>query len=251
MKTLLVPYHHTEALPALTGALQADDAVVVSKGPPAAMLARIYDMVAARVARAPEPLCVVSGDCATSLATLAGLQRRGLDPGVLWLDAHADFHTPRTTRSGYFGGMALAMVTGRAGTTLTGSIGMRAIPDASCALIGARDVEPAESDALAASGVRRIALDELATAALPPSPWYVHLDVDVIDPSHLAPLRFPAPGGATVAQIADALETIVTRGTVAALGLACTFAASAFSAGNPLEPLMPLISALASPGDVT
>jgi arginase len=33
---------------------------------------------------------------------------------MLWLDAHPDFNTPETTRSGSLGGMPVAVATGRA-----------------------------------------------------------------------------------------------------------------------------------------
>ena len=53
------------------------------------------------------------------LGMVAGLQKTGptLEPiriGMLWLDAHPDFNTPDTTRSGSLGGMPVAVATGRA-----------------------------------------------------------------------------------------------------------------------------------------
>jgi hypothetical protein len=45
---------------------------------------------------------------------VAGLQRRYGEVAVVWLDAHGDFNTPAISTSGYLGGMALAMLTGRA-----------------------------------------------------------------------------------------------------------------------------------------
>jgi arginase len=243
-RRILVPYHHAEPLPKLADAFAADDAVVVSQGPARAMLERLYDQTAARVAASDEPVVVASGDCTTSLATAAGLQRRGIAPGVIWLDAHGDFHTPHTTRSGYFGGMALAMLVGRAGASLARSIGLHAIAEGACVLAGARDLEPAERDALDASAVRRVRdITELTSIALPPSPWYVHVDVDVIDPSELPPLRFPAPGGPSANAVADTLRALASRGTVAALGLACTLTPAALAQPDPLARIRPLIDA--------
>jgi arginase len=248
VRRILVPYHHAEPLPALADAFAADDAVVVSKGPPGMMLARLYEQVARRVAAADGPVVVASGDCTTALGTVAGLQARGLQPGAIWLDAHGDFHTPRTTRSGYFGGMALAMLTGRAGAALASATGLRPLADEACGLVGARDLDPPEVEALAASRVRRIALADLAEAALPPPPWYVHLDVDVLDPADLPALRFPAPGGPAPDALAAALRALAARGPVAALGLACTFTAKALAAPDPLERIRPLLAAaLGSP----
>ena len=196
MRRILVPYHHAEPLPALAEAFAADDAVVVSKGPAGAMSRACTSSSPQRVAAAGEPVVVASGDCTTALGTVAGLQARGLAPGVIWLDAHGDFHTPRTTRSGYFGGMALAMLTGRAGASLARAIGLRAVPEEACALVGARDLDPPEVDALAASRVRAARRSpSWPTRRCRAPPWYVHLDVDVLDPAGLPPLRFPAPGG--------------------------------------------------------
>jgi arginase len=244
VRRILVPYHHAEPLPKLADAFAADDAIVVSKGPPGAMVARLYDQVAARVAASDEPIVVASGDCTTALAIVAGLQRRGLAPGVIWLDAHGDFNTPHTTRSGYLGGMVLAILTGRAGASLREAIGLEALADDACALAGARDLDPAERESLAASGVRRIDdVRDLADARLPAPPWYLHLDVDVIDPSELAPLRFPAPGGPSAAVVAGALRALAARGPIAALGLACTFLPTALT-DDPLAPIRPLLDAV-------
>jgi len=242
VKTLLIPYHHAEPLPTLGQAYPADDAVVVSKGPAGAMVARLYDLVAGRVAASDEPLVVVSGDCTTALASVAGLQRRGLSPGVIWLDAHGDFHTPRTTRSGYLGGMALAMLVGRTGAALTGAIGLRAIAEAACVLVGARDIEPGEREALDASAVREIGIEALGTVELPPPPWYVHLDVDVIDPGSLPGLRFPAPGGPGLAAVGEALRALAARGAIAALGVACTLTPAALKDPGALEPIRRLVA---------
>jgi arginase len=208
----------------------------------------LYDQVAARIAASNAPVVVASGDCTTSLAIVAGLQRRGMAPGVIWLDAHGDFQTPHTTGSGYFGGMALAMLVGRAGAPLTRSIGLQAIAENACVLTGARDLDPAEIDALDTSAVQRIDdIAALADAALPPSPWYVHLDIDVIDPSELPPLRFPAPDGPSAAVVGAALRALASRGTIAALGLACTLAPKSFEQPDPLAAIVPLIDAALQP----
>jgi arginase len=253
VRRILVPYHHAEPLPKLADAFAADDAIVVSKGPAGAMVTRLYDQAAARIASSNEPIVVASGDCTTALATVAGLQRRGLSPGVIWLDAHGDFNTPHTTRSGYLGGMALAMLTGRTGASLAASIGLRPVAEDACVLAGARDLDPAERALLASSAIVRVDdVAALASAPLPPPPWYVHLDVDVIDPSELPPLRFPAPGGPSAHTVAAALRALASRGTIAALGLACTFAPATFAQSDPLAAIRPLIgAALGSAADTT
>jgi arginase family enzyme len=48
---------------------------------------------------------------------------------VVWLDAHGDFNTPAITISGYLGGMALAMLTGRAPGLFGETLGLRPVAD--------------------------------------------------------------------------------------------------------------------------
>ncbi|MGN7721794.1 arginase [Chitinophaga sp. 22620] len=54
---------------------------------------------------------VLSGDHSTAGATIAGLKmaRPKAKLGVIWIDAHADLHTPFTTPSGNMHGMPLAI----------------------------------------------------------------------------------------------------------------------------------------------
>ena len=67
----------------------------------------------ARLVEGEDAPVVISGDCMVAIGVLAGLQARGIDPTLLWFDAHGDFHTWETTASGFLGGMPLAMVSGR------------------------------------------------------------------------------------------------------------------------------------------
>jgi hypothetical protein len=45
---------------------------------------------------------------------IAGLQRAGRDPRLVWLDAHGDFNTEASSPSGYLGGLPLALAVGGA-----------------------------------------------------------------------------------------------------------------------------------------
>ena len=72
------------------------------------------------------------------------------------LDAHGDFSTPAITISGYLGGMALAVMTGRA-PEFSRESGLRPAAAADIVLADARDLDPAERDTVTASQVRRMA----------------------------------------------------------------------------------------------
>ena len=57
---------------------------------------------------------VLAGDHSTAAATIAGIKSAHPDKrlGVIWIDAHADLHTPYTSPSGNVHGMPLAMALG-------------------------------------------------------------------------------------------------------------------------------------------
>jgi arginase len=220
MLTVSVPYHLDEFLGGFApGPVDVTVAAELPAGDPWSRMAALYSQVADVVARAGQPVTVLSGDCTTSLGVLAGLQRAGEDPAVVWLDAHADFQTEATTASGYLGGMPLALATGVGELTLPRLLGLRPVPAAT--LVGARDVDPPEEVLLAESTVRRRSVEDLGP--LPDGPLYLHVDLDVCDPAEVPDLLYPAPGGPALAAVLEALGQVVGTGRVAGVGLALTW----------------------------
>jgi arginase len=133
---------------------------------------------------------LVAADCSVSLTTLPTVVRHRPGVTILWLDAHADFHTPATTVSKYLGGMCLA---GACGVWDPG-FHLPEVPPADVVMCGVRDVEAGENVLLETNGVIQIARPGLLADALDGREVFVHLDLDVLDPTIL-PASFPAPGG--------------------------------------------------------
>jgi arginase len=225
---LLLPWHLTDHLAGgLNVTLPAD--VVVISGQPGATSAQwadllgVYTALRDAVASAATPPVVVSGDCVASLAVIAGVQRRGVRAGLVWFDAHGDFHTEATTMSGYLGGLPLAKAVGRGDLTLPAGLGMTPLPEESVMLVDGRDLDPPEVTALASSQVLRGNVADLDTAALPAGPLIVHVDLDVVDPAALAGLRFPAPAGPSLQAVANGIAAVTRRREIAALDIAATW----------------------------
>jgi arginase len=223
----VLPWHITDRLPeGLNLTLPSDarliDALLGTSGDIWLDLARLYSSVARAVAESPEPAVVLSGDCMTPLAVLAGLQHAGAHPGLVWFDAHGDFHTEHTTTSGYLGGMPLAKAVGRGDMALATALGLVPLLEDDVLLVDARDLDPAEVEALGASRVRRAALGGVADA-LPDGPLHVHVDLDVLDPALLSGLRFPATNGADHRAVSAAVREIVRLRHVSAVSIAATW----------------------------
>jgi arginase len=229
MSVIQVPYHLDEHLPDLDVPLPPD--VVITPDLPAgdvwdrlsALYAPLAAAVAAEAGRGGRPPVVLSGDCTTALGTMSGLQRAGVEAGIVWFDAHGDVQTLETTTSGYLGGLPLRLLVGYRPGLIAARLGLHAVPERQVTLVGARDLDPPEVSYLAGAQIRRSEVGELAAAGLPGGPLYVHLDLDVIDPAQLPGLRFPAPSGPSPAQVATALDMLLGTGRVAAIGVACTW----------------------------
>lgn len=228
---ILVPYHLDERLPDRDLPLPPHlDATVVTEELPGgdewARLGRLYTSVSrevSRTARTGAVPVVVSGDCTVSLATMAGLQQAGIDPGIVWFDAHGDVQTLETTASGYVGGMPLRIIVGYRPELISERIGLRPIPEDRAVLVDARDLDPPEAEYLAGAAVRRSGVTDLTAAVLPPGPLVLHLDLDVIDAGELPGLRFPVPGGPTADEVLAAARRVLDTGRVAAIDVACTW----------------------------
>jgi arginase len=132
---------------------------------------------------------LVAGDCSIAMTTLPTVASHHPDAYVLWLDAHGDFNTPDTTPSGFLGGMCLAAACGRWDAGLHET----AVAPGQVVQCGVRDVDGQEQVLLESAGVRNVRPSQLADV-LDGEAVYVHLDLDVLDPSVL-PSQFPADGG--------------------------------------------------------
>lgn len=191
------------------------------------LMRRLADEVGEAVDANRFPL-VLSGSCYSALGTVSGIGPSSL--GVLWFDAHADLNTPETTRSGFLDGMTLGMLTGRCWKALTASIpGFRAVEDRQLYLLGTRELDPGEEGLLGESEIRLLPPEELGpagqgaetTVVFPDSVEgvYVHLDLDVLDPSEGRANAFVTPNGLSGEQLLGLLGAIRDRFQVRGLAL--------------------------------
>jgi arginase len=185
-----------------------------------AVLYRELAEVVAEVCLAGDLPVVVAGDCLSAIGVLAGLQRAGVSPVLIWFDAHGDFNTWETTPSGFLGGMPLAMLVGRGEQTIVQKVGLTCLPESDLILVDARDLDPGEREAVRASAVTHLPhVEDLLAYPLPDRPLYVHLDVDVVDPTEIPGVNYAARGGPSLATVGAALHRLAETGRVVAVSL--------------------------------
>ena len=122
--------------------------------------------------------------------------------------------------------MPISILVGRAWHTLAKSVpGFSPIPGSRIVLFGARDLEAAERALLEESGVQQMANVEQLKKVLPPlaktvESNYVHVDLDVLDPSVATSNQWTPPDGISLETLLQAIKEVKTHATIAALGIA-------------------------------
>ena len=166
--------------------------------------------------------------CPSMPGLVAGLQHSGtsrkpLRVGMLWLDAHPDFNTPETTRSGSLGGMPVAVATGRALERMRIDAQLNPpLADQDIVMGGVRLVDPLEQELLYKSKIQQLSVDDLRR--MTPAVFaqldrlskqtdkiYIHIDMDVLDPAEVMGHVNKVPNGPSSNQLARLFEEIFKR----------------------------------------
>lgn len=165
--------------------------------------------------RAGASCAVLGGECTLVAGSLSGALTAEPDIVLVYLDAHGDFNTLATTQSHYVSGMCLAHVCGRSIAPLLWP-GARRIAEDRVALVGARALDTGERQNVERSRVLHIAFDRehadltrLLAFARRKMVW-LHVDVDVVDPSQMPAVVFPAPDGPSLAAVADCIAQLMS-----------------------------------------
>lgn len=162
----------------------------------------------------------IAGDCCTSIGVTAGLQRAGVNPLLIWFDAHGDFNTWDTTPSGFLGGMPLAMLAGLGDQTMPRAVDLRPLPQDRIILTDGRDLDPGEAELVASSGMTHLVDPKsLYEYAFPDRPIYIHFDVDIINPLDAPGMSYAAAGGPRASELEDLFRFLAQTLQIVAISL--------------------------------
>ncbi|WP_448003940.1 arginase family protein [Agromyces bauzanensis] len=217
-------------------------------------LRRVLERTEEALAGVPDWALTIGGDCSASLAAVAHASRRtGGDLAVLWLDAHPDLNTPESSPSGGFGGMTLRAIVGDGAEGLALDEATRVAPGR-LVLGGIRAVDDEESRFIDEHGVPVLTVEDLsdpavvigALAQTGATNVFVHVDLDVLDPSALAGLSYPMPFGVDAAALAALLRAVAVGFPLAGAAIAGFAPGSADAASDDLPTILRLVGALTS-----
>jgi arginase len=186
----------------------------------------------------------IAGDCCTAIGVLAGLRRAGIDPLLIWFDAHGDFNTWETTPSGFLGGMPLAMIAGLGEQTILDYLKIAPLPQEHIILSDGRDLDPGERELVEGSDISHLKdPNELLNYPYPDRPMWVHFDTDVLDPADVPAQNYPAPGGPSKGQLAAIFDALRSTDSIKAVSLS-SWAPDLPGAENSAKVCMKLLTTL-------
>ncbi len=119
-----------------------------------------------KVARKGHLPLTLGGDHSLAMGTVSGVsgayRKKGSSIGLLWVDAHADINTPKTSPSGNIHGMPVAHLIGmgHAPFVRLGGFSPKVDPKHVC-LVGTRTVDASEADNLRESGVKVFSMQDI------------------------------------------------------------------------------------------
>ncbi len=176
---------------------------------------------------------LMGGTCSHLIGILAGLQQHfgGTSRiGLVWLDAHGDFNTPRTSRSGMLGGMPVAVAAGLCWPTWREGAGMLApLPTNRIVMVDVRNLDPEEAALIAATDVEIARFgDDFSTSSVTDAidrlaercdHLYLHVDADILDAAFQPNHPTAEPGGPDVATVQAVIERAFATDKVRAFGV--------------------------------
>jgi arginase len=180
---------------------------------------------------------MLGGDHSLAIGSIAGLtkfyseQKKKI--GVIWLDAHGDINTPETSLSGNIHGMPLAHALGTGHNELLSICEKTPMVEPSrTVLIGIRDLDPGERNAIRELGVRAFTMrdvDEMGMrnvvqeairiASNGTAGFHLSFDVDCMDPSVAPGVGTAVRGGTTYREGHLAMEILHDSGKMLSMDL--------------------------------
>lgn len=202
-------------------------------------MVKVYHLVADAVATALEKNefpYIIAGDHASAGGTIQGIHQAYPEKriGVIWIDAHADIHTPYTTPSGNLHGMPLATAMGTDNlpcqrnaidlntSVLWNELKSGVVKPEDLVYVAVRDTEPEEDSYIEVKNIRKISVadvrkkgaaeigSEILSFLSQCDILYVSFDVDAMDPyltSHGT--GTPVQNGLTPTEAIVLLEVLV------------------------------------------
>lgn len=157
---------------------------------------------------------LVTPRCASAISSLPVVTSKFPDAVVIYFDAHGDLNVPKTSSSGYLGGMPITAAMGEWDSGYGSGLKAKNLVH-----VGGRDFDQVESDFIRDKGIMTLSkreiesdLNELADF-IRGRPVYIHIDTDVYDPTEVV-AEYSVPNGLFPRHIDKIVSLVVRESTL-------------------------------------
>lgn len=167
---------------------------------------------------------LIGGDHSCAIGSALASQKHHKNIGIIWVDAHGDYNTFETTKTGNIHGLPLAAITGYKCEELTNFLTDNFINPKNCVVVGARSIDPWEIGNMEEAGVTIFTTEEVKNeggskimkkaidiATNNTNGVHISLDLDVIDPIIAPGVSVPEDNGITDIDMYDIVDEILNN----------------------------------------
>ena len=167
-------------------------------------------------------ILTIGGDHSIAIASALASVKYNKKMGIIWIDAHGDYNTFKTTITGNLHGLPLAVIDNYEKTLLNEFHDGNYISPKNTVIVGARDIDELELENLKDAGVTIFTTDDVNSlgvnevmnlafkvASFGVDKVHISYDIDVIDPKIACGVSIPAINGINEEQAYDIMDEVV------------------------------------------
>ena len=181
----------------------------------------LYNRVLKSIEDKKFPL-TIGGDHSLVIASALASIKKNQNLGIIWIDAHGDYNTFKTTITGNIHGLPLAVIDGYEKMYLADFHNGSFYNPKNTVIVGGRDIDPLEKENLKDAGVtvftteeirkrgmKAVMEDAIEIACENTNGMHISYDLDVIDPVICPGVSVPAKDGINLKEAYEAVDQII------------------------------------------
>lgn len=181
----------------------------------------LYNRVLKSIDEKKLPL-TIGGDHSLVIASALASIKKNQNLGIIWIDAHGDYNTFKTTITGNIHGLPLAVIDGYEKMYLADFHNGSFYNPKNTVIVGGRDIDPLEQENLKDAGVTVFTTEEVHEKGMKAvmeeavkiacdntNGMHISYDLDVIDPVICPGVSVPAKDGINLEEAYEAVDQII------------------------------------------
>ena len=139
---------------------------------------------------------LIGGDHSVASSSVMASNQKYKDMHVIWIDAHPDIHTYKSTASGNKHGTPLSVCMGLEKMHWCSRMSLKKLPFENLTYVGIRDIDDFEAAVIKERNIRHLGVGECVDFIRKlDNPIHISFDVDALDPSLVSSTGTRVPDG--------------------------------------------------------